>query len=583
MCDNRSLNGVEDDLAGILISDYPTTTGDYYEYDAINGVWVVTTGGGGGGGITTITNVGSGQGLFKTIVGTNADFKSISGNFGVDVISGGPDDITIDLDTIIFTNEIRPQTGSTVGLNTFSLARLMGNGNVGDSVHMTQIDNVLIRAIGGATHTQQLLLLETSYDEDRHSISWTRSDGSTRTAMYIEPDTAGDNDFVISVGDNTDITLLTEAIKIKNASGNLVFPQVPNNNADTKLLVLDGSDNVEYRDVSSLPSSTNNLYDSDGAITVALRTVSGTGGLATLFFDDFAQIAFNATQYEIQNMPDAGVSMNYDVTMTGDFLDRRSPAATAASFFKSVTLAPAVTGVVEFADFDVSFGCHNLELYCAANNTNFSGAKSYKICTQDGYLSGQWTMVRPVSSSDADTGGEDYQLEARMTGTVLRLRLRRTYGTTAAAVRVRCNYTGNASATYTSLNNVIGGQPRLTAFSNLPNPNIIPIIGNASSTYPSPTFTWSGRTNVIIVASGSYISNPSGVATTLGISVNTNLLLTLQNQNQNNFERYTFSTEMVRVPQNILNYGTSANTITFAPVNMNVSTNRYSIMIYEYL
>lgn len=122
---NPTVNELLEEIENFLISQGGT-------YTPLEGSWPDTTqilnavaqmfiqlwpgGGGGGGTIDAIANIGTGTGLYKALVGTTAQFKSLLESSGI-VITPGTNEVAISISNEVVLNNVITSAGGTSLIN----------------------------------------------------------------------------------------------------------------------------------------------------------------------------------------------------------------------------------------------------------------------------------------------------------------------------------------------------------------------------------------------------------------------------------------------------------------------------------
>ena len=101
----------------------------------------------------------------------------------------------------------------------------------------------------------------------------------------------------------------------------------------------------------------------------------------------------------------------------------------------------AVGDTVEIGTWQVNNGAHSMRVSVVASISGFSVSKNFEISTQYDQTGNTFRKVYPIASPGS-YGGNDFNLEARVDGKDLTLRLIKTQGTTAGPYQINTEYNG---------------------------------------------------------------------------------------------------------------------------------------------
>jgi hypothetical protein len=117
-----------------------------------------------------------------------------------------------------------------------------------------------------------------------------------------------------------------------------------------------------------------------------------------------------------------------------------------AAFVETTRALPTtVNNTIEIGTFDIGIGAHNLRVAITVSAAGFSVSKLYDLAAA--YTSTSWQVCRPTYDSGA-IEGNDFELLNLTFGQELRMKLRRTIGTTAATATIRIWNLGKSDETF---------------------------------------------------------------------------------------------------------------------------------------
>ncbi len=169
--------------------------------------------------------------------------------------------------------------------------------------------------------------------------------------------------------------------------------------------------------------------------TSASFNIDGTGRAAT----------FNATT-GINTGASAGTQR---IDASGNLLNIAN-ITTTNSFTTNLTRTmPTVVGTeVDIGTYALSNGAGSFEASVTVPNGGFSVSKNYSFPIKYDQTTNTWVIVQPISDTGAYSGN-DFTLEANMSGATLSLRLRRSAGTTAGTASIVIKHDGIAADVFT--------------------------------------------------------------------------------------------------------------------------------------
>lgn len=307
--------------------------------------------------VNNIANLGSGSGIFSSLIDSTANLKSLLGSTNINITAGVNEllfDLSSNLNNIVSINN---------GIGTTAIPRVIS-------------DNIKLNNIVGGTSVKTLGLNNTN-----------------------------DIVFLNTLNAITDINNATTGTNLNINSNNIYFPNIVNLPNPTNYLTLDNTGKL-HRSTSTI--STANIYNSDGQLTNTDRVIQALSpvGLNRIIFDNITLSWQNNNYYNPQNLAITGDDIIYSAPLSGDY--SRALYAPYNCLSQKITYS----GLGLYRDFvrfyqatcfnvNINTMSYEIEVYeDSSTNDNFSARWIVNVNTTS-IIKGIDYIVSPVNSSQA--------------------------------------------------------------------------------------------------------------------------------------------------------------------------------------